>query len=75
MKSMETMKSMMRIAALTALGIVAAVGIFSADVSDLTRFVLMKFAGFMAAYMLCRMYVRWRKSDKWIKEYERFCKL
>ena len=68
------MKSIMHIAALTALGLVAAVGIFSADVSDLTAFFAWKAAGFAAAYGLCRLYMRWRQSDKWLQEYEKFCK-
>ena len=44
------MKSIMRIAALTALGLVAAAGIFSADTSDMMMFFVQKAVGFGAAY-------------------------
>mgnify|MGYP001553752571 CR=1 FL=1 len=72
---MKNMKSIMHIAALTALGLVAAVGIFSADVSDLTVFFALKAAGFAAAYALCRLYLKWKKTDKWLQEYEKFCRM
>lgn len=71
---METMKSIMHVAALTALGLVAAVGIFSADVSDLAAFLAWKAAGFAAAYALCSLYLKWKKTDKWLQEYEKFCR-
>jgi hypothetical protein len=67
---MKTMKSIMHIAALTALGLLAAVGIFSADTSDMTVFFAWKAAGFAAAYALCRLYLKWKKTDKWLQRYE-----
>lgn len=75
MKNMKTLKSIMHIAALTALGLLAAVGIFSADVSDLTAFFALKAAGFTSAYALSRLYMLWRRSDRWLQEYEKFCRM
>ena len=73
MKNMEAMKSIMHVAALTVLGLAAAVGIFSADVADMAAFLAWKAVGFAAAYGVCRLYMRWRQSDKWLQEYEKFC--
>lgn len=70
---MKTLKSMMRIAALTALGCVAAIGIFSAGMSDMAGFVLSKAVGFGAAAVLCKLYLHWKKTDRWLQRYEEFC--
>ena len=72
---MGTMKSIMRIAALTVLGLVAAAGIFSADTSGMMMFLAWKAVGLGAAYVLCRLYIRWRKTDKWLQDYEKFCRM
>lgn len=71
---MKTLKSIMHIVALTALGLVAAVGIFSTDVTDMAAFFALKAAGFTSAYALSRLYMLWRRSDRWLQEYEKFCK-
>ena len=72
---MGTMKSIMHIAALTVLGLVAAAGIFSASTGGMLVFFGWKAVGFAAAYAVCRLYATWRRTDSWIKAYEEWaCK-
>ena len=70
---METMKSIMHMVVLAVLGLTAAIGIFSTNMSDLAAFAAWKVVGFAAVYAVCRLYRRWRKKDKWITAYEEFC--
>lgn len=74
---MNTAKSIIRIIILLSLFATAFICILSqpdnASTSWMKDLMISKLIGVMAAVIFIRLYPRWRKSDKWLSRYDRWC--
>jgi hypothetical protein len=71
------LKSIIRICILAALIMVALVGVLSFPMENSTSWftdiLISKSIGVAAIYALCKLYVRWAKTDKLISAYYHWC--
>lgn len=73
-----TPKSLLRIATIIALGLVAAFGIFSEPLSEtsiqwIIDVLWTKSLGFSAVYAIIKLYKHWCKIDPWFAAYDKKC--
>lgn len=69
--------SIIRIAVLMALGLMAFVSILSEPVDNSTTwmldFILWKVTGFLICYFIYRLYNHWVKIDPWLQSWDKEC--
>lgn len=70
-------KSLIRVSILITLSIVAFIGIFSTPIDDsptwFSDLLISKSIGFLAAWVISKLYPRWAETDKWVSTYDKWC--